>query len=454
MRAAPQTDYEKQVEVSPKYDTQLLYPLEGTQAVTVTTGGGQMVTFDLPAVPYNLSRSYISLLATPAGGTNYNYWFLNNIPFRTVQLYTKSGLYIADIQYCNYVTDIILPATIPFEEYSNFARGLTDNTANANYHSNIFKNNTATLGIAGAGDQRQVRFGNAGAGTGSSQMVNETAYSIVGGNTTATPLVYLHIPLGLLKHSIFALDKDLYFGSDQLQLRFTFDNSTQYVFNATDPTGNTTGAAAATTISMSSVKLYLATERNEEIVNALKAKYLSGGYSILTDYPHIFMRNLTTGNQVIQLRVNRSHGKYLKKIFHAPFDNDTGNFWDVYNRSNIGQVIITSFYTTLDNMRLQNFNVTCSAMEDFLLLKPRLAGSLILDSNIYQYKNFWCDDWSGVEKLVDDGGKEQVENGLPLDGREYLWAYNGTTAGNALNHYSVVVCSRELAITPSGIMFV
>jgi hypothetical protein len=459
---APQTDYEKNMEVSPKYDTQKLFPLEGTQSIPITSAGGQTFTMELPSVPYNLSRSYISMsLSVPAQGANTQGWaYMMTHPFRTIRLKTKGGLYICDLQNANYFVNMLAP-------YTTSAKKCDANPqmTSGGYYGDGIQNNNALVTNYKAFRPGQLNY-NAFAVSVSSINYNEPSYLIGAAALNGALTINYRIDLGSIPHTIFSVDKDLYCGAEQLQLEFVFASTTDIGFFCT-PTGAALNADLATPaaivgdITASSITLYLCTEVNQEIVSALKAKYLAGGYSIKMDYPQVNYRQLSSTNQVLQLRINASHGRRLKRIYHSLYEG-TSTLNNRYNRSEEAKVanggaayrILTSFHTELDNVRLQNFEVSRTLQEDHALMLPKLEGSLIKDVNIYEYNWLWCDNWDGQESIISAVEDSQIERGLDLMGREYAWTFNGTTNNANYGHYAIVVCQRDLVVSPAGISVV
>jgi len=119
------------------------------------------------------------------------------------------------------------------------------------------------------------------------------------------------------------------------------------------------------------------------------------------------------------LRFNRGHGIRLKKIFHSVFnsaetvststDNAAGNirvrataydndnrFYPATGGDGVVRPKVNTFYTMLDNERIQEFNLTCASFDDYKLLKDKLAESMIQSSDMYYYNWFWIEDFSAI----------------------------------------------------------
>jgi len=136
----------------------------------------------------------------------------------------------------------------------------------------------------------------------------------------------------------------------------------------------------------------------------------------------------------------------LKKIYHSLFD-PTETLATRFLNTNINKTNIVSYYTMIDNERRQQFDVVTANDDDIDYVKDNLEGSLVTaNCDIYRY------NWIVLEKFDDnnDSKFDCVESGLSLD-VERKWDFVGTTASNNYNHYSFIVTTKTLSITPDGI---
>ena len=133
-------------------------------------------------------------------------------------------------------------------------------------------------------------------------------------------------------------------------------------------------------------------------------------------------------------------GEDLSKFIHVATNL-------AYDTDNINQAAITTFYTLLDNQRLQEMNLDCSKGDDWMLLQEKLRGSVIQSSNMYNYNWFWVDDFSQSKRLYDKNYNEEV--GLDLSVERKYDVYLTTTG--ALNNYAYATFLKILSITPAGI---
>lgn len=98
----PQLIYKPVVQYQPSYRLSKLLPLSGSQTVNILSGGSTSeCIFEIPTKPFNLSECILSYKRVFAGQGvgNYAWTFTDTIPeLQSVQLYTRSGKYLADLQ--------------------------------------------------------------------------------------------------------------------------------------------------------------------------------------------------------------------------------------------------------------------------------------------------------------------------------------------------------------------
>ena len=161
---------------------------------------------------------------------------------------------------------------------------------------------------------------------------------------------------------------------------------------------NAPKAAAATIIN--NLQMLLAIEENLMIANDIKTKVLSpGGLLLLTPFVYTSKISLNAATlQTITLRYNQVHGVTLLKVYHGVY-NTAEALNTIYDHSNVNPnkltgLKVTSFYTQLNNSRLQEFDLTSASGDEWTLLKDSLAGSTTLSSNMYYYNWFWQESFA------------------------------------------------------------
>lgn len=310
-----------------------------------------------------------------------------------------------------------------------------------------------------------------------------------------TFLNYL-IKFGQIPHSIFSVNKDLYFGETLiLQINWAPTNRISFAGDAffsanedltsadengiavelhpastylgyTDPSGTVVAANTAAAVvavapaansrlfQMNNVTCYLAVETNRTLIETIVRQMATAGLRMLVPYTTCNKFTSSAGVvQNVQQRINRAWGRTLLRVYHSVF-NLVETEIHAYNNYNVaGLNTVQSFYTTLDNDRLQEVNLDCTTQDEYLFMHEMVKGTAIQSPQHLQANWTWVDDWTGrspVEyKKMDIG-----ECGLTL-AQERLWQIYMTMASNTgYNHYSFFVTQKMLTITPSQIMIV
>jgi hypothetical protein len=385
---APQLNYEKKVLSHPSYRFSNIPPLSGSTSQTILPTSSIENLFEIPQKVFNLSRSMLSFTATPAAGTHFNYSFEDVMSYiQQIQLYTRSGVYLADVNNLQNYVKIVRGAETSSNEFESM------DPLERFYKSNSLV--TANIRPGGL------------AGQAATNNYIEPQHLRRGTDAAADPVISVQIKLDFIKNSIFALDKDLYV-PEVLVLRVLWSPGNKIMYNATSAADPVAGAAAVTgNIALTNINLYLAVEQNQEVANSLMAKVQSGSFAMLTPYVYSF-KNFLSGTQAnVSLRFNNGHGRTLSKIFHSPF-NATESSNLAYDNDNTGGRIISSYYTQLNNVRMSDQNLASSDNTDWLMHKDLLRGSTVLDAASWRTNFFHLQDFSAIPPVGAD--KQLMEN--------------------------------------------
>lgn len=479
VEVSQEQDYRKSVKSHAQYKFSRVIAQQGQGSTTngwVSISGGNDAVFEIPQVPINLSQSVLQLTLTPGATTAnlsyYNWIFMDTLSFLSgIQLYTRSGVMICDISnnLQNYLK-VVWKSDIKLQEYENFDLLCDAALAPGGSGSGrmLRKSNGASSTAADTFSKRPVSF-NANSTTVEKVPYLENQY-IQPGNAASeavgatSPVITVSLPLSMIKNTIFEMDKTLYF-NEVVLCRLIFGQASKFLYNGTSATVPLSGAATtAAAASVSNLNLYIAMERNPELGNVLRSEIQKGSFSIPIPCVNIFKQGAITGtSQSTTVRLNRAHGRRLLKIYHSMFGGSSNTTLEDKNFAYCNAIganatynlnDMSSYYTALQNQRLQDWQITLSTFDDWLIQQKRLEGSLVLNSDILRYNFFHLDDFTGSEKSVD---KEYLEKnqmvGVPLDiEQRYDWFSNHTTAAKQLNHYDFVITQKLLQITPQGIM--
>lgn len=465
--SADELKYKKKHLLHPQYQLYNLYPLSGSQTQTITVAGSQEIIFQIPVKCINLSKSFLNFNMAPAADAGAGVFYYNKCPLqaiRQIQLYTQSGVYLADVYYVNKYLDVAFYAETPNKEFATLET-LTGTDIKLKYGISTHKNNIAGTSVgAGVYAQRLVTdaagniiaAGTANAGT-TAVSYNERIYVNAGTGVAADAVNGINVmfPMKYLYNTIFNVDRDLYFG-EVLQLRVIFDGRDSTYFRANNANDVSAGAPLSMDqdINVSNISFYCAIEQDPSIASQLVEKVNTSGLTIPIPFVYSYKTNLSSTIQSLSLRFNRAHGKKLRRIYHAPYNNSETACY-AYSRENLGGTkTVSQFYTLLNNERLQVFNVDCTKAQDWMLLRERIKDSTFVGADSYQAKWFWVDDFTSADPLCEKTSQDVIEysSGVDLNSEQKWDAYFTMNNARALNHYNFAVTEKELLIRPGSIV--
>lgn len=423
-------DYKSSSSVQPTY--QFLQVFQQSGLTTSNTTAGTEMLFEIPTKVVNLSKSELVFTATPtaAAATYYNRLFTSMVPwFNQVQLYTRGGLYLADIRYSNFANTITNKACTSLDEE------LTNDLTSG-----------GLTRINSDGTTRRVD------GTTANLPYTEIKYVEQGAITAAEPVITYKIPLKNIGfESILELDKDLYFG-EVLILRFVLNAQSSVGFRGTNENNVSNGAAAlAGVVSLSAISLRIACEKDQMIEKSVMDK-ANSGMSLVIPYIHAFKTNLAaSANHTVTLRLNRAHGHSLMRVYHSSFLAAPA-VNTVYDNNNKADNKISQYYSMLDNQRIQQFDLDTSLLDDYEYHRDLLKNSAMQNANVYQTNWFHCDDFTGFKSPAERKKiyEQNVVCGIPLDVERKWDIYMTTPGAVAYDYYTVAVCQRTLTIGSGG----
>jgi hypothetical protein len=280
----------------------------GTTTVTINTGGNDSI-FELPPKVYNFAKFILSFTMTPVAGgaaNRFNWVSVDGVPMiRQIQLYTRSGLYLVDIQNFNYYMNMIGRRTKKIEDVVTYDTAIAGSTGVLNTIQCV---NDTTI-------YRQTN--NAAVTTG--RKLLEPQYLIVGTSDAANPVLRYQIEFSNFTECLLGMDRDLYFGGEIMYLRIIWDSASKIGWwsssgagAATDPTLAPTGMVS---VGLADLVLYVPIEQNPVIENTLKQKIMSDGLNVLIPYVNSNIINVVGGTtQNLSVKYSRPYGS---KLLHS-----------------------------------------------------------------------------------------------------------------------------------------
>ena len=418
----------------PRYGFSKITPIGG-QALTIDTSAKEAV-FELPSKCVNFSRSYVRFTSTPTSAGDApaaNLMFNETMAaINKVQLSTLGGLYLTDTTASDHYLQVALKernvSKIPIYESG------TSNVVYGSIQNNITSNDDYQ-------NAEYVTHPNV------SQF-----YSIA---TGAAPVQERIIPLGDFRDTILALDKDLPF-TEITQLKITFNpyaNWGHKAANGADPTG--TPATLTGDIALTGITLYLAVEQDLSIIQELYGNVNKpGGFNMVVPWTYYFKNSdpAEATSRVVSIKMNRTHGRYLQKLYHIPYNGGVNGAIlpeTLNNRYLHTSTHVDSFITYVDNDRRQPYDVVLANGDDWALIKDGLKGTQFDRRDRYRSNWFVKDVFDGN---LGDNETLVADVGLSLDSERKLdLTLNSEATPHKFYIYSFAVVTRNLLITPSGI---
>jgi hypothetical protein len=424
----------KDLEAS-SYTHMKLVPLSGSQSLTVTPTSGQPLTFEVPVQAINFARSYfyadVSIALVAA---KYIYAHQGSCPWSAVQLFTRGGQYLCNLQ------------------------------ANANDYCRIVSSSDSRRSELQSGSSEEPLYtegdalslvGSKGATGSVAAPYREQSYLKVGPSGAA--LTYqIMFPMKMIRESVLALNKSINF-REVLVIKFQMAKGQDIAFTgdaAADP--DDAPVALATDITYTNIALYVAQERNAEVVSALNAQTSSdAGFSLLVPYPTLFTNIRTGTSQNVSLRLNKSHGSSLKAVKSCLFYDADGdkNTNLRYDRDNTANTRITSYYTNVNNNRMTEFDINTSRDEDFMVQRQKLMDSPALNKGVYKLNWFHEDRFDDYQDKKSDlmTTDTNILSGINLN-QEIQYDAFFTTANASHRHVSIVHGQKLLNINNRGLV--
>lgn len=259
-----------------------------------------------------------------------------------------------------------------------------------------------------------------------------------------------NLGLGDFKNTILGLDKDLYFGQNDIYLKITIGNYDKWIYETTT---DVTLPVALAANSFSSVYLYLAVEQNPVITDALRDKFDSTGIQLLIDYPITTRVSSAAGtSQSIIVPYQPSMGKTLKKVVYTCW-HATENLGTSVDNDNTAGAKIATYNTYVDAQKLQDDVVTCSTVDPWRLNEAVCRGTPVINRAVYMKNFFHQDTFENVDMAKESKTAETAVDGLKMD-KGLQWQLSGTSANAAFIHLVFGIFQREILINRDGVQFV
>jgi len=388
--------------------------VQNTGAEQLVIGAAQQVTtFEIPVIALNLAKSFLNFrqTVTAQGANQYAHMFRNTVPWSRLELFTRSGVYLCDLNFAAEAMLAIQQRTKTIEEF------------HGSYDSILTRKALNDL---------------------------DTRVEEISAVNTADNIEW-RIEFKELYETILSLDKSLNFG-EVLNLRITWKEAPAHGYQS-DNVGEFLGTKTALTgnITISNLALYVAGESNPDIVGALRETVATGNMPpIVVPYTFVYKTNINNQtSHAISTRFSRGHGSRLVKVLTL-FNSGTETIGERYD-ADLNPAEFVSFYSLLNSRRTTEFDVLADEnIADYQWMRAEqhknLVVSLTPDNNKEMFA--WEDDWSNTNQA----SVNQELAGLPLDDEIKYDLYVTCNGAQTKNYYTVGVCQRMLSITPAGVV--
>jgi hypothetical protein len=452
------------------YSYRRIFPLSEP---TVALNGTCISEFEItPNQVFNLSKSFLEAdFVFPTTGVN-TYTNVAHSGFcayiNQVEFIDASGKQLVWIQYPEQYTKIVWPTSISQEEFLTnpmpiaavsipLVAGLKTTLLN--------RSNVIPTVINGGAPATSTTGALVSTGTGL-EAYSGVQHAIVGAVTNGADnldilAVRLQMPLSQFCGTLFACNKDLYFGQTTT-IRITWNQGLKmgYKMVAADGTVPLSLAFAPT---ISNDRIRLAQQANPITAESIKKSIYSEGMKL--NVPFVWGYKITLANgdaanptpQSFLRKINKGHGQRLLRVWTAQFNTagDSGGAYFCQNQ-NFRDTMFTEVWAQLDGNNLQESNLVNANGDIYEFIQQKLDKSAGGSANQYLSSAFMLNDFTPW-KTIDYAKSDCIVGGLSLsEEREYSINFISKQVpnGNANNlYYMFIVCQRELLITADGVRF-
>lgn len=448
----PALDHRKLEAVKPTFRFSRLVANTGKTEVILQQASKQEIVWDLPVRPRNLSRTYLEfdlVVNTPASDLYYNkVWTKGMSTLNQMELRTRSGTEIVFVDNADQVYNALAPYCNRLEnmlQHGTVVPSVSPDSAITTQTSMIHRSNALASATPLMRDGAQQ--------AGSVNYTEEQHFAVGPQRVDATPAsgatcIHYAIPLSEFFDTFLAEEQDSFF-EEVVQLRLNFNEYSKCGWSSSSPTAIGTVAPLAG-----------ATIKNCYLMEALEVdpqaakdiiRLVRGGKTQRIPFMHVHSEaiNDSATQYNRQIKMNQaSTGERVLRICHFTTnggERDEKNM-DTNNYNNGGvSAHKTSFFTSLDSLRLQEIDIQCGGKgDDYNLMKPYLKDSCLQSRQHYNESALWSDSFDGVP-LSHCREADSVENGLKMAGVERTWQLQQRTpTGTSRQNYVVIVAQKQL----------
>ena len=407
--------------------------------------------FILPPSVMNLSKSRLTFqLQLPVPVTTVNANWLNanllTILSRVVIYDSATNALLMDVSNMEKYASLVSCSSTSFAEFSTKAQG--------SVAGNILGAVAATSQLYPYEDIGKVNAtanptgDNINLGTTNSYMGRKQLFV---GADVAVAYIDVSIPFSAFKHTIMALNKDIYSPSN-LVLQLYFNSTDNFAWNAKSITvPSTTVTSVNTGALINNLSIQLANEGNLAIVSQVISRVMGEGVSIPIAYPTVTRQAISASSaHSYQISLTKGYGQRILAILSAPFSAAAGvNLRNVHARDNL-----STYQTTLNNSPIKYPNgFNCLVSEDYFYGNREYFEGSALQS-IGEYISA---EWLHCDSFVGEFPLHQLDqtkvDGLDVGTQSAVWQIQANlSTSTAYTWISCIVGQKVLTFSSSGTM--
>ena len=270
--SADQVNYQQKTYSHPSYKFEPQFPNTFGQKISLNTSQIP-VTISIPPEVFNLAESYLSYDVTLPGvpTNNIRIWHaLQGLcEISHIQFYSGSNQWIADVDNLQNYLDIVIKREISADDFMSLDPSLT----------NIGVSNAAINAVPALRNSNMTNANVTRNAYSASRNFTEPGYFAVGpAGSEAVPAngavkYSVKFPLGLIKNTIFSLDKSLYFGQT-MYMKLYFGPISKICYQSdvdNNPSGGNKAAYTGAGV-IENLQIMLAVESNQDFRTQLMSK--------------------------------------------------------------------------------------------------------------------------------------------------------------------------------------
>ena len=407
---------------------------------TSVTVGGDIIEIELPAKCINHFFDRMEFDLTLVGTTTFNNMFLDGIaPIQTLELVSYGGQHIVNTVHFNNFTNATMRRTHKIEKVLSKERIPVIAATNSYFEGLSCCNGELTI--------RQPISTATGVLTAPIEKYLEPL-SVGESATGASLVIKYRLNMGDLKDTFFNCCRDVNFNEIVL-LRITTAAQTKvgYVSSTTVSTSASTKQTAGYTFS--NFAYYVAIQKDQDIIDSVNRAPRQE-----MNIPFVWTTKIQTAtvsaDNTLTIRINTPNGSRLLRMYWAAYAaelNTDARAFSVYDKDNLTQTKVATFYITVDGEKRQMYDFTCSRNEDYNTYRNLFKGSCILSANDH-YKYFthcenFCDNYALCDEF--EYSKTNWIEGTPIE-KEIKLDINFLSGTEQCHNYIFTVCQRKLII--------